>query len=341
MKAAGLYGIGDIRVIDLEEPRPGPGEIVVKVKAATTCGSDLKTFLRGRPTQTFPTVPWGHEGAGVVVDVGRGVEQFKIGDPVAFHNTAPCYHCFFCKKQRYELCENLVVNWGTYAEYVLIPAQIVKINTFLIPEGVPFEVASLLEPFACTVHGVARAGIIPGDTVAIIGAGFQGFGMAQLARLYGASDVFAIDLVESRLKLIENVAGAKPINAAKKDVHKVIADLTKSRGCDVVIEAVGTPETWELAVSLARKGGRVILYGGCKGGTVINVPTERIHYDALSIEGVFHTTPEHVQTAWNLISQGKIDLTPTITRHEALKDIQKVYALLRDNKDEIKIALIP
>jgi len=341
MKAAGLYGIGDIRVVELEKPKPGPGEIVVEVKAATTCGTDLKTFLRGRPNQIFPTVPWGHECAGVVAELGRGVKRFKVGDRVAFHNSAPCYHCFFCKKQRYELCENLVVNWGAYAEYIRVPAQIVKINTFLIPDNVSFEVASLLEPFACTVHGAARARINPGDTVCIIGAGFQGFGMAQLARLYGASEIFVVDLVKSRLKLVEDVTGAKTIDASEEDVYATIRDLTDARGCDVVIEAAGTPQTWGLAISLARKGGRVVLYGGCRGGTTITVPTERLHYDALNIEGVFHTTPRYVQIAWDLIRKGKVKLSPTITSRRPLEDVREAYLSLRDNKDEIKVALIP
>jgi len=339
MKAVGLYGIGDIRLIELEKPLPAPGEIVVKVEAATTCGTDLKTFLRGRPTQTFPTIPWGHECAGIIDDIGKGVTRFKIGDRVAFHNSAPCYHCYYCKKQQFELCENLVTNWGAYAEYILVPAPIVAISMFSIPEDIPFEVASLLEPFACTVHGAARAGIVPGDSVAIIGSGFQGLGMAQLARLYGASNVYVLDLVESRLKLAESVAKATPINVNEEDPLERIRKLTKGRGCDVVIEAVGTPQTWELAIALTRKGGRVVEYGGCKGGTTISVPTERLHYDGLDILGVLHTTPQYVQMAWDLMRTGMVDLKPTITSRASLDDIQEVYERLRDDKNEIKIVL--
>ncbi len=341
MKAAGLYGIGDIRLTELDKPVPNGGEIVVQVKAATTCGTDLKTFLRGRPNQVFPTVPWGHECSGIVHEVGEGVEQWKVGDRVAFHNSAPCYHCYYCKRQQFELCDNLIVNWGAYAEYILVPAAIVRTSTFAIPEGFSFEIASLLEPFACTVYGAARAGIVPGDKVGIIGAGFQGYGMAQLAKLYGADSVLVMDLVPSRLELVGSIDGVIPINVEQEDVNSRIAELTDGRGCDVVIEAAGTPKTWELAIAFTRKGGRVVEYGGCKGGTTITVPTERLHYHGLTIIGVLHTTPQYVQMAWDLMRTGMVDLSRTITSRAPLDEIQDVYDKLTSCKDEIKIVLVP
>ena len=341
MKAVGLYNIGDIRLIDTEIPRPGPGEILVQVRAATTCGTDLKTFLRGRPTQPFPTIPWGHECSGVVAEIGSGVHRFQPGDPVAIHNSAPCHHCFFCKREQYELCENLVTTQGAYAEYMLVPAEIVDSAMFDIPEHVSFEIASLLEPFACSVHGAARARIEPGDHVGIIGAGFQGLCLAQLARLQGAATVCVIDLVESRLRRIEELVDIVPINASTGDVSKFIRGATAGRGCDCVIEAAGTPQTWELAIGLARKGGRVVEYGGCKGGTTITVETERLHYEGLEILGVFHTTPRYVQRAWDLITTGAVQLASAITSRARLDDIQQVYETLRDDKGELKIALAP
>ena len=341
MKAVGLYAIGDARVVELDKPSPGPGEVVVQVKAATTCGTDLKTFLRGRPNQTFPTVPWGHECAGIIDEVGEGVANWKVGDRVAFHNSAPCYHCYYCKHQQFELCDHLLGNWGAYAGYILVPAPIVATAMFTMPEEMPFEVASLLEPFACTVYGAARAEIRPSDSVAIIGAGFQGIGMLQLAKLYGASQIFALDLVPSRLKLAGSFDGVTTIDVKATDPLEFIREATEGRGCDVVIEAEGTPQTWELAIDLTRKGGRVVEYGGCKGGTTISVSTERLHYHGLEIIGVLHTTPQYVQMAWDLLREGGVDLRGTITERTAMDDIQGIYERLRDDKDQIKIALIP
>jgi len=341
MKTVGLYAIGDARVVDLEKPSPGPGEVVVQVKVATTCGTDLKTFLRGRPNQPFPTIPWGHECAGIIDEVGAGVVDWKPGDRVAFHNSAPCYQCYYCKRQQFELCDHLLGNWGAYAEYILIPAPIVSTAMFAMPEAMAFETASLLEPFACTVYGAARGGIRPTDSVAVIGAGFQGIGMIQLAKLYGASQIFVLDMVPSRLKLAGSFDGVTPIHVKEADPLTVIREATDGRGCDVVIEAAGTPPTWELAIDLTRKGGRVVEYGGCKGGTTISVSTERLHYHGLEIIGVLHTTPQYVRMAWDLLCHGSVDLSGTITEHTALDDIQGIYERLRDDKDQIKIALEP
>ena len=341
MKAVGLYGIGDIRVVELDKPSPGPGEVVVKVEAATTCGTDLKTFLRGRPNQTFPTVPWGHECAGTIDSLGSGVTGFNVGERVAFHNSAPCYHCYYCKRQQFELCDNLLGNWGAYAEYILVPAPIVATSMFSMPDELPFEIASLLEPFACTVYGATRAGIRPSDSVAIIGAGFQGIGMLQLARLYGASKIYVLDLIPSRLKLADSFENVTTINVKSQDPLESIREATEGRGCDVVIEAAGTPKTWELAIDLTRKGGRVVEYGGCKGGTTISVSTERLHYHGLEIIGVLHTTPQYVQMAWDLLQTRNVDLCGTITDRSSLDDVQGIYEQLRDDKDQIKIALLP
>jgi len=177
--------------------------------------------------------------------------------------------------------------------------------------------------------------------VAVIGAGFQGVGMIQLAKLYGASQIFVLDLIPSRLELAESFDCVIPINVNNVDPLKVIKDATEQRGCDVVIEAAGTPQTWELAIDLTRKGGRVVEYGGCKGGTTISVSTERLHYHGLEIIGVLHTTPQYVRMAWDLLRDGRVDLGGTITDHVPLDDIQGIYERLRDDKEQIKIALHP
>ena len=341
MKAVGLYGVGDIRLVDIEKPSVGPGEVLMKVEAATTCGTDLKMYLREYPGLKLPIVPWGHESAGIVAEVGKGVADFKEGDRIAAHNTAPCFHCYYCKRGRYELCENRTQRWGAYAEYALIPAPIVKVNAFKIPPHVPFARASLLEPFACTVYGAEEANIQLGDNVAIIGAGFQGLSYVQLSRLYGAKQIISIDLINYRLNLAKELGATSVINAGEEDVEERVKELTDGRGCDVVIEAAGTPRTWEEAINLARKGGTVVEYGGCKPGTTITVDTRRLHYDALNIKGVFHTTPKHVQRAWDLLVSGSVNMEPMITKEMGLEDIKKAYEILKSEKSEIKIAIIP
>ncbi|NMB32644.1 MAG: zinc-binding dehydrogenase [Clostridium sp.] len=341
MKAAGLFKIGDIRVVETEKPSIGPGEILMKVEAATTCGSDLKMFLREYPGLRLPLIPWGHESAGIVEEVGEGVNSFEVGDRITSHNTAPCGYCFYCKKELYELCENLTQRWGAYAEYARIPGRIVKMATFEIPDHMTYAEASLIEPFACTVHGAEEANIQLGDKITIIGCGFQGLSFIQLARLYGASTIIAVDLDDYRLGLAKKLGADIISNPSRENVEGIVNKVTSGRKCDVVIEAAGMPETWEQAIDLVRKGGTVIEYGGCKPGTHITVDTRRLHYDALAIKGVFHTNPKHVQLAWDLMVNRKIDLSLMITKEMKLDNICQAYEELKSNRRNIKIAIIP
>ena len=151
MKASGLYGIRDVRMAEIPKPEPKPGEVLIKVMAATTCGTDLKMYHRGYHDLVYHAIPWGHECAGVVEEIGEGVEKFKKGDRIASHNTAPCGYCYFCKKGRSELCQNKSIRIGAYAEYCIIPSRIVEMSAWKIPENIDFAIASVIEPFSCTV----------------------------------------------------------------------------------------------------------------------------------------------------------------------------------------------
>ena len=342
MKAAGLYGIKDIQIVDLEMPVLNPGDVLMKVEVATTCGTDLKTYMRGYPGKEFPLVPWGHEGAGVVEQIGDGVTKFNVGDRIAFSGPAPCLKCYFCKRNRADLCEDLVSGTGVYAEYFRIPARIVDVNAFKIPDNITFEQACLLEPLSSTVQGFMRAGGGRfGDRVVVIGAGAQGLGHIQLARLSGAIQVIAIDMIDTRLQLAEELGATHIINAGSMDAEQEVRKLTDGRGCDLVIEAVGTVQTWESAIRMARKGGTVLEYGGCAKGTSFTMDTGRLHYDGLTITGCTHKTPEYVEMAWNLIISETLKTKPLVTSEFKLEDIREAYRSLETEKKEIKIAIRP
>ena len=342
MKASGLYGIRDVRMAEIPKPEPKPGEVLIKVMAATTCGTDLKMYQRGYHDLVYPAIPWGHECAGVVEEIGEGVEKFKKGDRIASHNTAPCGYCYFCKKGRSELCQNKSIRIGAYAEYCIIPSRIVEMSAWKIPENIDFAIASVIEPFSCTVWGAENGNIQLGDNVVIVGAGFQGLNYVQLAKLKGAKKIISIDINPSKLKLAKELGATNIINSKDVDVKEAVLKLTEGMGCDVALEAAGYPETWELAIDLVRKGGNVVEYGGCKPSTYIKVDTRRLHYDAITIKGVFHTTPKYVEVAWNLITSGLINLKPMITREKKLDDITEVYKMLDEgNSDDIKIAIVP
>ena len=342
MKAAMLYGVKDLRIEDVEIPKVGLGEVLVKVKAATTCGTDLKIFRRGYVEKVIklPTV-FGHEWAGEVVEVGEGLEWPKKGMRIRAGNSAPCLHCTMCQKGKYNLCENMIWLWGAYAEYIKVPARMVLVNMQEIPQHVSYEEAAITEPLACVLHGAEEANIKPGDTVAIIGAGPIGLLHLLTAKKFGAGRVISIDLVEDRLNFAERLGADETVNAGKEDVVERVRELTGGYGSDVVIEAIGLPSTWEQALKLVRKGGTVLEFGGCPPGTEIKVNTEKLHYGELTVRGSFHATPLHFRKALNLIASRTIDVRPLITRKMRLENIREAFDILMTSKKEIKIAIIP
>ncbi|MEM3578614.1 MAG: zinc-binding dehydrogenase [Candidatus Bathyarchaeia archaeon] len=342
MKAAMLYGIMDLRIEDVETPKVETGEVLVKVRTATTCGTDLKIFQRGYVERVIklPTV-FGHEWAGDVVEVDRGLEWPRKGMRVRAGNSAPCLRCFMCQKGKYNLCENMIWLWGAYAEYIKVPAHMVRVNMQEIPPNISYEEAAITEPLACVLHGIEEVGVKLGDSIAIIGAGPIGLLHLLTTKKMGAEKVIIIDLVEERLDFAKKLGANETINAAKENVEEGVKQLTSGYGADVVIEAIGRPETWEQALKLVRKGGKVLEFGGCPPGTEIHVNTELLHYNETTVLGTFHATPLHFRKALNLIASKTINVAPLITRKMPLEKIREAFEVLAASKSEIKIAIQP
>jgi L-iditol 2-dehydrogenase len=342
MRAAMLYGVTDLRVEDVEVPKVGAGEVLVRVKAATTCGTDLKIFQRGYVENVIklPTI-FGHEWAGEVVEVAEGLEWPKLGMRVRAGNSAPCLHCTMCQKGKYNLCENMIWLWGAYAEYVKVPPRMVLVNMQEIPEDISYEEAAITEPLACVLHGVEEAGVRLGGTVAIIGTGPIGLLHLLTVKKMGVEKTIMIDLVDERLEFAKKLGADETVNGGREDVIQKVRDLTSGYGVDVVIEAIGLPATWEQALKLAKKGGTVLEFGGCPPGTEVKVNAEQLHYGELTVLGTFHTTPLHFRRALNLIASRTIDVRPLITRKMRLEDIKEAFQILSTSKSEIKIGITP
>jgi L-iditol 2-dehydrogenase len=334
--------VKDLKVEDVEVPKVGAGEVLVKVKAATTCGTDLKIFQRGYVEKVIklPTI-FGHEWAGEVVDIGEGLEWPRMGMRVRAGNSAPCLHCTMCQKGKYNLCENMIWLWGAYAEYIKVPARMVFVNMQEIPESVSFEEAAITEPLACVLRGVEQANVKLGDTVAIIGAGPIGLLHLLTVKKMGAGRTIMIDLVDERLGFAEKLGADATINSRRENVEARIKELTGWYGADVAIEAIGLPATWEQALKLARKGGTVLEFGGCPPGTEVKLNAEMLHYGELTVMGTFHTTPLHFRKALNLIAARTIDVRPLVTRKMKLENIKEAFETLSTSKSEIKIGIIP
>jgi L-iditol 2-dehydrogenase len=342
MLAAMIYGVKDLRVEEVSKPKVEHGEVLVKVKAATTCGTDLKIFQRGyvEGVIKLPTI-FGHEWAGEVVEVGEGISWPEVGMRVRAGNSAPCIRCRMCQRGSFNLCEDMMWLWGAYAEYIKVPARMTVVNMQEIPEHVSFEEASVTEPLACVLRGAEKASIKLGDIVAIIGAGPIGLLHLLTAKKMGAEKTIVTDLVDERLGFAKRLDADETVNAGHEDVVQRVKELTDGYGADVVIEAIGQPSTWEQALRMARKGGTVLEFGGCPPNTEIKVSTEMLHYGDLTIIGAFHTTPTHFKKALNLIASGIINVKPLITQKMPLTKIKDAFEMLTTSKKDVKIAINP
>jgi L-iditol 2-dehydrogenase len=342
MKAVLLYGMKDLRIEDVELPKLEAGEVLVKVKAATTCGTDLKIFQRGyvEGVIKLPTI-FGHEWAGDVVEVSSGLDWPQKGMRVRAGNSAPCLHCAMCQKGKYNLCENMIWLWGAYAEYIKVPARMVFVNMQEIPPEVSYEEAAITEPLACVLHGIEGARAKLGDTVVIIGAGPIGLLHLLTVKKMGTKRVMMIDLVDERLNLAEKLGADEIINAKTEDAVEKVRQLTNGLGADVAIEAIGLPSTWEQALRLVGKGGTVLEFGGCPPKTEIKINAETLHYGEITVMGAFHATPLYFRKALDMIASRTIDVRSLVTRRMKLEEIMQAFETLSTSKTEIKIAIIP
>ena len=344
MLAAMFYAPLDIRLEERPIPRPGPGEVLLKVAAATTCGTDVKTYLRGHPL-LFRQAPagFGHEVAGIVAATGAGVTQCAEGDAVVVANSAPCQQCFYCRRGRFSLCEELLLLNGAYAEYLLVPERIVCQNLYRLTPGTTFTAAALTEPLACALHGVDASAIGQGDTVVVLGSGPLGLLLVATARLRGARTVIT-GRGTQRLGLARHFGADVVIDVSQMSLQEqretVLKETGAGRGADVVIEAVGTPATWEVAATLARPGGLVNFFGGCPSGTQVTFETRPLHYSELTFKGVFHHTPAYFAQALELIQGHHIDVEALVTARVPLASVLQVMELLV-RKQGVKYALIP
>ncbi len=343
MQAAVLHGREDIRIEQVPIPKAETGELVVRVGAALTCGTDLKVFRRGYHARMIvPPALFGHELAGTVVEAGGGVIDYAPGDRVVALNSAPCGLCFFCERGQENLCDDILFNNGAYAEFIRIPARIVAKNTLRIPDHVKLEHAALTEPLACAVHGFEDSHPRPGDTVAVIGGGPLGLMILHVAALAGCETI-AIVKHDGQVEAAKQLGASHVVQTTsmRKAIKETRALTEKNRGVDIAIEAVGVPEAWQEAVELVRKGGCVNFFGGCALGTHVTLDTNRIHYSDITLRATFHHTPAICRKALELIAGGRFQAQAFITGHAHLYELNRVFEKLMNRSSEIKTAIVP
>jgi L-iditol 2-dehydrogenase len=340
-RQAVLIEPGRLELRDFTPPAPGPGELLIDIRCALSCGTDLKTFRRGHPVWKLPT-PFGHEFSGVVAAAGADVTAFKIGDEIMAAPTAPCGICFYCQHGQENLCamamDKMVM--GAYADCLTLPAHVVARNTFHKPANLPFEEAALLEPLSCVLHAQEMARPEKSESVLIIGGG--AFGLLHLLALkaHGVREVTVLGRGAERLKWAGEMGADNVIDARAVDATAAVAHLNSGFGPDLVFECTGQVEGWQDALARVRRGGRVVFFGGCPAGTALSVDTRRMHYDNLTLLAPFHFRPGDVVRAYEILAERAIGAGAIVNAHRRLEDLPEVFAML-ERGSVLKCAVIP
>ena len=339
MRAQVFHGPGDLRFEDAAVPSPGPGEVTLRIEAALTCGTDVKTLRRGHPVM-IPRVPtvFGHEFAGTVSAVGAGVTRPREGDRVVAANSAPCGGCRSCRAGRPNLCEDLLFVNGAYAEFITLPPRLVARNLVKIGDDVPARRAAFAEPLACALLAVERARVELGQTVVVFGPGPLGCLLAMAVSARKARPVI-VGKPGWRLDRVKSLGIAACIDATEGDVVTAVREAAGAP-IDVTIDATGRPEVWEQAVDAVDRGGTVVFFGGCAPDTSIRIGTRRVHYEELSLLGTFHHTPEMIRRAVELVESGAVVPDGLLTHRMGLEDVRPALGLM-ETGEALKVLIEP
>lgn len=345
MRGAVLVGPELIEVREVPVVEPGPGEILLSVEAATTCGTDVKVFRRGgHPRMLRVPTLFGHEMAGRVAAVGPGVVGLAEGDGVVVANSAPCMVCETCRVGRENLCEDLHYINGAFAEFLLVPRRFVEHSTYRIPDGLSFAKAALTEPLGCVLHGLAacelaRFGQAGGVDVVVFGAGPIGL-LFVAALANGGHRAILADPNPSRLAIGRSLGAAETVEVARGggQADKVRAVTEGRRGAWVAVDATGVPEVWMDAMASVRPGGLVNLFGGCAPGTHVPLDTHWVHYNEITVKGVYHHRPATIRGALELLAQPGFKADLLLSGERSIEGVEDALRSMM-RKETLKVVI--
>jgi len=337
VKAAVLHGSGDVRIEDVEAPRPARGEVLLTMELALTGGTTSKMVRRGYHARMGdPPLRLGHEGVGVIEALGEGVEGFAVGDRVLPANSGACGTCAACMRGLTAQCESMVWLTGTLAEQLVVPAPIVATNLHKVPEGVDPRAAALAENVACVLKGRDRSPGRAGEQALVLGAGAMGLIWTRVLTLTGV-DVTTVDPLPERRDLALQVGASAVLDPGELDEQLDDGE----RNADLVVEVVGDPDVWETAIRAAAPGGRVHLFGGPPRGTRIALDTQRMHYDELTLVASFHHTPYHLAEAIRATAAGLLDPGVLVREEVRLDDLPTFFRRTFEGGGPPKAAVRP
>lgn len=345
MRAAVLEGIDRLVLREVSDPTPKKGEVLVRVRACSVCGSDIRIMHSGNPRVRFPQVV-GHEIAGEVVAVSQGVTKFRVGERVAIGADVPCGACFFCQNGMGTNCAiNYAIGYqfpGGFAEYILLNAlTVVQGAVHEIPDNLSFDEASLAEPLACAINGLEMSKLEVGDTLLIIGAGPIGCMMIEMGRSMGATNIIVVQRSLRRLEMAKRFGADYYFLADDPDLEKKILEVTEGEGADVVMVTCASPEAQEMSLRLARHRARVNFFGGLpKDARNISVPSNLIHYKECMVLGTHGSLPRHHKKALKVMAKNMVHPSWYITHRFPLEEIHQAFQVAESHQG-LKVVVNP
>ncbi len=340
MNVAVYYNNNDVRMEERPIPEIGPGELLVKTEACGLCGGEtMEWYLVPRA----PTV-LGHEPAGVVAAVGPGVETFKAGDRVMVHHHVSCMSCHCCHRGHYTMCpehKQRQLDPGGFAEYFRLLANGVRFGTYILPHNVSFEQATLIEPLACVLHGIKIAGIRPGDTVVVVGAGFMGMGFVQLARIWLAGKIVVSDLNDWRLEKALSMGATHTINPLKENALEKLRQLNEGRLADGVMVTAPSARAWSAGLELCEKGATLHVNAPTAPGETIAIDPNDLYFREITINSGYSASHVDSRTILDYLSAGRIDADAMITHRFGLDGVGRAIQLVLQADASLKSLIIP
>ena len=339
MRVAMYYNNRDVRLEEVPTPQIGPGELLVKVLACGICGSDVMEWYR---IKKAPRV-LGHEMAGEIIEVGSGVDRYKIGDRVFVSHHVPCNTCHYCLNGFHTVCDTLrTTNFdpGGFAEYIRVPKINVDRGVFILPEEISFENGVFIEPLACVLRGQRLARFKPGQSVFIIGSGISGLLHIALAHASGAGWIIASDISEYRLEAAKRFGADEAINAKEVDPSK-IREINKGRLVDLVIVCAGSLSAYKQALETVDRGGTVLCFAPLEPGVIFSFPFFYFWNDGITLMSTYGGSPFDISNAIELIKAHRLPLREMITHRFPLAETGLGFRLVAEAKESIKVIIDP
>jgi L-iditol 2-dehydrogenase len=339
MKAVMYYSLEDIRIEDVAKPQVGFDEVLVEMKACGVCGSDLMDwYVRSRAPLVL-----GHEPAGVIVEAGKNVKGFNLGDRVFAHHHVADLTCYFCVNGDYTMCPQFGqthLEPGGFTEYFKVPALNLQTDTLKLPNTLSYEEATLIEPVGCCIRAQNKVGIRRGDNVAIIGAGPNGIIHAMLARFSGANQIVVTDIVDYRLKMAKHFGADLVVNPQREDIVRRVEEVTENRGVDIVIVTAPNVEAVEDGVQILRRGGRLLLFAPTPPDQYARLDPHRLFFSEITVIPSYSVSHIETRSALQLISSGRVKVKDLITHRFPLSRAADAFQTAARSKECMKVVVL-